>query len=199
MKIILFFLHLSCDSSRLKRQSSKLSTPEILAMLEMYEANERNRYGNENDDSMNFDNYRKPLFVPSSTYVNPDDETSDGEWWNELLEPSIQYYGNPPNGHAERSPYQSNWKHHFHFIFQFICLKNFHLNRFNLASAKRFMVSKKKRSLGLSPSDAYKSKIASGFDSRYRQAWKFWTHHNGSMITPLKVNKWMKQGKKNIF
>lgn len=76
-------------------------------MLELYEANnERNRYGNENDDLANLDNYRKPLFMPSSGYANPDDETSDGEWWNEVMEPSIQYYGNTPNGHVDRSPYK---------------------------------------------------------------------------------------------
>lgn len=106
------FILISC---RLKRQSSKLSTPEILALLELYEANERTRYGNDNDDAANFDNYRKPLFMPSSSYGNPDDETSDGEWWNDYMEPSIQFYGNPPPGHVERAPldirapYKSNW------------------------------------------------------------------------------------------
>lgn len=98
MKILPFTSHFDL---RLKRQSPKVSPSEVLALLELLEANERNRYDNANDDIDAFDSYRKPLFVPSTGLNEPDNESNDGEWWNEYFEPSVQYYGNAPIQHID--------------------------------------------------------------------------------------------------
>lgn len=75
----------------------------MLALLALIEANERNRYGEENDDinSIEYPRYG------AAGYVKDDDD--NGEWWNELVEPSVQYYGNP-YGHIEQNPRERHSK-----------------------------------------------------------------------------------------
>lgn len=91
--------------NRLKRDSTKLNTADMLALLAFLEANQHNnRYNNENDD-INSLEYPKQYY--GSPYGNADLEDDDavngGEWWNEYIEPSVQYYGSP-YGHIEQNP-----------------------------------------------------------------------------------------------
>lgn len=69
----------------------------MLALLSFLEANQRNRYDNANDD-INSLEYQKPSYGPYSSNFdvanNDDGIVNDGEWWNEYIEPSVQYYGN---------------------------------------------------------------------------------------------------------
>lgn len=77
----------------------------MLALLSFLEENQRNRYGNENDD-INSLEYQKPIYAsPYGKYdVNNDDSIlNDGDWWNEWIEPSVQYYGNS-HGHFDQNP-----------------------------------------------------------------------------------------------
>ncbi|XP_031624217.1 uncharacterized protein LOC116341354 [Contarinia nasturtii] len=117
---------------RLKRDSTKLNSADMLALLSFLEANQRNRHDNVNDD-INSLEYQKPFYGPYGNFDgignDGDDEISDGvngngEWWNDWIEPSVQYYGNPHGRHEENS-------------------------RKRLTSTvfpvKRFMVAKKKR------------------------------------------------------
>lgn len=64
----------------------------MLALLSYLEANQRNRYDNDNDD-INSLEYQKPLYSPYGNFDganNDDDDTiSNGEWWNEWIEPSV--------------------------------------------------------------------------------------------------------------
>lgn len=90
--------------NRLKRDSTKLNSADMLALLSFLEANQRNRYDNTNDD-INSLEYQKPFYGPYGNFdgIGNDDDDDDigeavnnnGEWWNEWIEPSVQYYGNP--------------------------------------------------------------------------------------------------------
>lgn len=114
---------------RLKRDSTKLNTADMLALLSFLEANQRNRYDNANDD-INSLEYQKPSYGPYSNFdvENNDDGgiANDGEWWNEYIEPSVQYYGNS-RGYFNDDPRK-------------------HLTS-TVYPVKRFMLAKKKRSL----------------------------------------------------
>lgn len=96
---------------RLKRDSTKLNSADMLALLEFLEASQRNKhYGNEDLNSLE---YQKPYtgpfrgdFAAASNINNGDDGDddgfddgiNDGEWWNgEWIEPSVQYYGGVRN------------------------------------------------------------------------------------------------------
>lgn len=94
--------------SRLKRDSTKLNTEDMLALLTFLEANRHNnqRY-NEEPNNINALEYQKPYYGSPYGNIDLDDDDGDGvsgdEWWNELIEPSVQYYGNP-YGHIEQTP-----------------------------------------------------------------------------------------------
>lgn len=67
----------------------------MLALL-TYLENQRNRYDNANDD-LNSLEYQKPIYGPYGNFDaanNDDDAVNNGEWWNDWIEPSVQYYGN---------------------------------------------------------------------------------------------------------
>lgn len=68
----------------------------MLTLLSFLEAKQHNRYDNANDD-INSLEYQKPSYGPYSNFDvanNDDGIVNDGEWWNEYIEPSVQYYGN---------------------------------------------------------------------------------------------------------
>lgn len=92
--------------SRLKRDSTKLNSADMLALLSFLEANQRNRYDNGNDD-LNSLEYQKPFYGPYGNFDgadNDDDAVNAGEWWNEWIpEPSVQYYGNS-RSHFDENP-----------------------------------------------------------------------------------------------
>lgn len=80
----------------------------MLSLLSFLEANQRGRYDNSNND-INSLEYQKPFYGPYSNFngVNNDDDNavnSSGEWWNEWIEPSVQYYGNPHGGRFDENP-----------------------------------------------------------------------------------------------
>lgn len=88
------------NPSRLKRDSTKLNSADMLALLSFLEAKQRNHYDNGHDD-VNSSEYQKPFY---GSYGNFDGGSNDdegavngGEWWNEWIEPSVQYYGNARN------------------------------------------------------------------------------------------------------
>lgn len=89
IKLYIFIFTILNWIDRFKREASKLNTADMLALLALIEANERNRYGEVNNDinSLEYPRYS------ASGYTKDDDD--NGEWWNELVEPSVQYYGNP--------------------------------------------------------------------------------------------------------
>ena len=82
----------------------------MLTLLQFLEANQRKHYGN---DDLNALEYQKPPFngpyggnfgsALSNNGDNDDgnddfdDGINDGEWWNEWIEPSVQYYGGVRN------------------------------------------------------------------------------------------------------
>lgn len=114
--------------NRLKRDSTKLNTGDMLALLSYLEANQRNRYDNDNND-INSLEYQKPLYGPYGNLDvsnnDDDDGVSNGEWWNEWIEPSVQYYGNPRGRFDENSRKHLTstgtvTRHIFSFIFSFI-------------------------------------------------------------------------------
>lgn len=75
----------------------------MLALLALLEANERNRYDGDNEQLNSID-YPKAYYGGASTpYGDVQDDSTGGEWWNDWVEPSVQYYGNP-YGHVEQSP-----------------------------------------------------------------------------------------------
>lgn len=77
----------------------------MLALLSFLEANQRNRYDNANND-INSLEYQKSLYSPYGNFDgvnNDDDSANDGDWWNEYIEPSVQYYGNS-RGHFNEDP-----------------------------------------------------------------------------------------------
>lgn len=76
----------------------------MLALL-TYLENQRNRYDNANDD-LNALEYQKPIYGPYGNFDganNDDDGVNSGEWWNEYIEPSVQYYGNT-RGRFDENP-----------------------------------------------------------------------------------------------
>lgn len=69
----------------------------MLALLSYLEDQQRNRYGYEAEEL-------GPLEYPKSIYRSPyasdidlnnDNAGMGGEWWNENIEPSVQYNANP--------------------------------------------------------------------------------------------------------
>lgn len=90
------FVYFPLIPNRLKRDSTKLNSADMLALLSYLEANQRNRYDNENDD-INSLEYQKQLYGPYGNFgvnndgVNNDDDdtVTNGEWWNEWIEPSV--------------------------------------------------------------------------------------------------------------
>lgn len=77
----------------------------MLALLSYLEANQRNRYDNDNDD-INSLEYQKALYGPYGNFdvANNDDDdggVNNGEWWNDWIEPSVQYYN--PRGHFDEN------------------------------------------------------------------------------------------------
>ncbi|XP_055295321.1 uncharacterized protein LOC129565023 [Sitodiplosis mosellana] len=113
---------------RLKRDSTKLNSADMLALLSFLEANQRNRYDNGNsNDEINALEYPKPFYGPYGVN-NDDDIVNSGEWWNEWIEPSVQYYGGGNargNGRFDENPRKRPTSTVF--------------------PVKRFMVAKKKR------------------------------------------------------
>lgn len=84
----------------------------MLALLSFLEANQHNnRYGNENDD-VNALDYQKQFYGLPYGGIDTDNDgagaaaaaANAGEWWNDWIEPSVQYYGNSPYGHFEQNP-----------------------------------------------------------------------------------------------
>lgn len=68
----------------------------MLALLSFLDDQQRNRYGYENDDFNGLE-YPKPVYrAPYGNDIDLDSGNADvGEWWNENIEPSIQYGENP--------------------------------------------------------------------------------------------------------
>lgn len=96
---------------RLKRDSTKLNSADMLALLSFLEAQQRNRYDNGNgNDDINALEYPKSLYGPYGNFDavdNDDDIVDGGEWWNEYIEPSVQYYGGGNgrgNGRFDENP-----------------------------------------------------------------------------------------------
>lgn len=86
---------------RLKRESNKMSTAEMLALLALLETNERNNNRPISDaDDANLALYYRMMLGNTNQLQ---DDTNDGEWANDFIEPSVQYYGNP-YGHIEQNP-----------------------------------------------------------------------------------------------
>lgn len=124
----------------------------MLALLALLETGDRNNRPVSDSDDANLALYYRMMHGNTDSMQ---DESNDGEWWNDLIEPSVQYYGNS-YGHTEQNPRDRR-----------------------PFTAKRYMISKKKRSLGVhKPPDHFydaplKSKMASGFDSRYSASQRF--------------------------
>lgn len=83
----------------------------MLKLLEFLEQNPRNHHDNEIEDNINALDYQKPFHghVPYSRYgaFKPDNDDAvinGGEWLNDWVEPSVQYYGNSPYGIFEPNP-----------------------------------------------------------------------------------------------
>lgn len=79
--------------NRLKRDSTKLNTADMLALLSYLESNQHNRYDNDNDNISPLE-YQKSLYAPYGNFDganNDDDDAVSGEWLNEWIEPSVQY------------------------------------------------------------------------------------------------------------
>lgn len=84
-----------------------MSTTDMLALLALLETDERNnRPVSENDDA-NLALYYRMMHGNTEPLQK---ETNDGEWWNDLVEPSVQYYGNPygriEQGTRDHRPYK---------------------------------------------------------------------------------------------
>lgn len=76
----------------MERDSTKMSTADMLALLALLETNERsNRPISDNDDA-NLALYYRMMLGNTDPLQ---DEPNEGEWLNNLVEPSVQYYGNP--------------------------------------------------------------------------------------------------------
>lgn len=154
----------------------------MLALLALLETDERNnnRPINENDD-VNLALYYRMMHGNTDPLQ---DEPNDGEWWNDLIEPSVQYYGNS-HRHNEQNPRDRRlFKGRVYSFFSHNSIWLSRINFFIFFSdagdfpAKRFMISKKKRSLGMHKADHFfdgplKSKVSSGFDSRYSVSQRF--------------------------
>lgn len=104
--MILFVFRLT--PSRLKRDSTKLNSADMMALLSFLEANQRNRHDNANDE-LNSLEYQKPFYGPYGNFDganNNDDDAAainGGEWWNEWIEPSVQLHGNSRNHFEENA------------------------------------------------------------------------------------------------
>lgn len=111
----------------------------MVALLQFLESNQHNRYGNNNNnDDFNPLEYQKQFYgLPYGSAGaggvggtdNDDAIVNGGEWWNDWVEPSVQYYGNSPYGHIEQAPrerHQSKGKNHCNIFFHFVfCLCTF--------------------------------------------------------------------------
>lgn len=89
----------------------------MLALLSFLEANQRRHYGNSNsnNDDLNSLEYQKAFYGPYGNFdggngnddADIDDDgpaaVNDGEWWNEYIEPSVQFYGNTRNRFGENA------------------------------------------------------------------------------------------------
>lgn len=72
----------------------------MLALLALLETDERN-----NRPISEIDDANLALYYYRMTHGNTDplqEEPNDGEWWNDLIEPSVQYYGGP-YGHLDQN------------------------------------------------------------------------------------------------
>lgn len=108
----------------------------MLTLLSYLEAanHNNNRYGNNENDDINALEYGKQFYgVPYGgngidTMDTDNDAVNGGEWWNDWVEPSVQYYGNSPYGHFEpqnlRERHQSKGMFHIIDIFFFFILSN---------------------------------------------------------------------------
>lgn len=100
----------------MKRDSTKLNTADMLKLLEFLEQNPQNHHDNNDiEDNMHGFDYQKPFYghSPYSRYgagagaFQPDNDDAvinGGEWLNDWVEPSVQYYGNSPYGIYETNP-----------------------------------------------------------------------------------------------
>lgn len=116
MIIMMIILYILCVYfNRLKRDSTKLNTADMLKLLEFLEQNPHNHHDNEIEDNINALDYQKPFYglSPYSRYsgvagaFEPDNDEAvinGGEWLNDWVEPSVQYYGNSPYGMYEPNP-----------------------------------------------------------------------------------------------
>lgn len=119
---------------RLKRESNKMSTAEMLALLALLETNERNNNRPISDaDDANLALYYRMMLGNTNQLQ---DDTNDGEWANDFIEPSVQYYGNP-YGHIEQNPRDRRpFKGEFldYFFGDFLVLTVFNFDRRWLSS-----------------------------------------------------------------
>lgn len=89
----------------------------MLKLLEFLEQNPHNHHDNEIEDNINALDYQKPFYglSPYSRYGasagagafetdNDDAVINGGEWLNDWIEPSVQYYGNSPYGIYDPNP-----------------------------------------------------------------------------------------------
>lgn len=78
----------------------------MLSFLE----DQRNHYGYENDDFSALEYPKSMYHAPYASNIDLDNGNADAdEWWNESLEPSIQYGANPferfePTAHERFEP-----------------------------------------------------------------------------------------------
>lgn len=100
---IIYFLIIP---NRLKRDSTKLNSADMLALLSFLEAKQHNRYDNGNDD-INSLEYPKSFYGPYGNFDdgdNDDEVANTGEWLNEWIEPSVRYYGGNSRGRFDENP-----------------------------------------------------------------------------------------------
>jgi len=146
---------------RLKRNLANKKPVDMVSLLAMLEAKERER-ARLNTDSDYSRLYEYPTLP--HLYNNDDDLVDDqGEWLNGYVEPGVQAYENPYRQFDTSSPYSRS--------------------RVDYPPKHRFIVSKKKRSLSAREirnamsdsqiSDSRKPYYVSGFDSRYNPSKHF--------------------------
>lgn len=69
-----------------------MSTADMLALLALLETNERSNRPISDSDDANLALYYRMMLGNTEPLQ---DEHNEGEWLNNLVEPSVQYYGNP--------------------------------------------------------------------------------------------------------
>lgn len=72
----------------------------MLALLALLETDERSNRPISDSDDANLALYYRMMQGNTDSLQ---DEPNEGEWLNDLIEPSVQYYGNHPYGRMEQN------------------------------------------------------------------------------------------------